>query len=70
LLSGILLRKRIKKGLKMSVVRDKVLFMKEVGIMMVCVYCSNLYTEGITVCPECNEYDGMMPVKNDKEEGK
>jgi hypothetical protein len=54
----------------MSVVRDRVLIMKKVGIMMFCVYCSNLYTEGITVCPECNEYDGMMPVKNDKEEGK
>ena len=54
----------------MSVVRDKVLFMKEVGVLMVCVYCSTLYGEGITVCLECNEYDGMMSVENNKEEGK
>jgi hypothetical protein len=37
--------------------------------MNVCVYCSNWYSAETTVCPECNEYDGIMTVATAKEEG-
>jgi len=30
---------------------------------VVCVYCYNYYPKGTAVCPECNEYDGMMDSK-------
>ena len=30
---------------------------------MFCVYCYNLYGNDTVVCPSCNEYDGLMPVK-------
>ena len=48
----------------MSLVRDKV------SIMIVCVYCSTLYDDDVVVCPECNDYSGLIPVKAAKEEGR
>ena len=30
--------------------------------MIVCVFCENVYPEGTIVCPECDEYKGMLPV--------
>ena len=30
---------------------------------MFCVYCETLYGTDTYVCPTCNEYDGMMPLK-------
>lgn len=30
---------------------------------VMCVYCEGLYTDTTVVCPACNEYDGMMPLK-------
>jgi len=29
-----------------------------------CVYCYNYYPKGTAVCPECNEYDGMVSNKD------
>lgn len=37
--------------------------------MNVCVYCYSWYEAGTLVCPECNEYDGIMTVATAKEEG-
>lgn len=37
--------------------------------MTVCVYCTNWYGAETEVCPECNEYDGMMVVSQAREEG-
>ena len=28
----------------------------------VCAYCLNSYKADVTVCPECNDYDGMIPI--------
>jgi hypothetical protein len=28
----------------------------------VCVYCENLYPESVIVCPECNDYKGLMTI--------
>lgn len=36
--------------------------------MTVCVYCMSWYPAGTEVCPECNEYDGMMNVADAKAE--
>lgn len=31
------------------------------GVMMIlCVYCESVYPDTTAVCPECNEYDGLM----------
>jgi hypothetical protein len=27
-----------------------------------CVYCEGLFTSDTVVCPNCDEYKGMMPV--------
>lgn len=27
-----------------------------------CVYCSGVFTPDTFVCPNCSEYDGMMPL--------
>ena len=27
-----------------------------------CVYCESVFTSETIVCPNCNEYDGLMPV--------
>lgn len=27
----------------------------------VCVYCDGVYSEEVTVCPVCNELDGLLP---------
>ena len=27
-----------------------------------CVYCEGVFTSDTIVCPNCNEYDGMMPL--------
>lgn len=35
----------------------------------VCVYCFGYYSQGTSVCPECNEYDGMMETKEAQREG-
>lgn len=29
---------------------------------VICVFCMNVYSEGVMVCQECNEYKGLMPV--------
>jgi RNA polymerase subunit RPABC4/transcription elongation factor Spt4 len=29
----------------------------------VCVYCENQYPESVMVCPECNDYKGLMPMR-------
>lgn len=29
---------------------------------LVCVFCENIYEAGTVVCPECNEYKGMMTI--------
>lgn len=31
---------------------------------MFCVYCYNVYGADTYVCPECNEYDGLMELKD------
>ena len=28
-----------------------------------CVYCESVFTSDTIVCPNCNEYDGMMPLE-------
>jgi len=35
--------------------------------MLVCVYCENTYEDGTIVCPECNEYKGMLPIEEASE---
>lgn len=30
---------------------------------VMCVYCNGVYVDSTAVCPECNEYDGMMPLQ-------
>jgi hypothetical protein len=30
----------------------------------VCVFCENVYPESVIVCPECNDYKGLMTVKS------
>ena len=37
--------------------------------MTVCVYCMSWYGAETQVCPECNEYDGMMVVSEARKEG-
>lgn len=32
----------------------------------VCVYCENLYPESVMVCPECNDYKGLMTLAEAK----
>lgn len=27
-----------------------------------CVFCENVYSAGVMVCQECNEYKGLMPL--------
>ena len=34
--------------------------------LRVCVYCMN--TTYAYVCPECNEYDGLMPITQETED--
>ena len=34
----------------------------------VCVYCYSFYSADTSVCPECNEYDGMMNTTEAKEQ--
>lgn len=29
---------------------------------VMCVYCETVYEVDTIVCPDCREYDGMMPV--------
>lgn len=29
---------------------------------VMCVYCEGVFTDTTAVCPECNEYDGLMPL--------
>jgi hypothetical protein len=29
-----------------------------------CVYCEGVFTDDTIVCPNCSEYDGMMPLEN------
>jgi hypothetical protein len=29
-----------------------------------CVYCESVFTPDTIVCPNCGEYDGMMPLGN------
>lgn len=29
---------------------------------VMCVYCEGVFVDGTAVCPECNEYDGLMPL--------
>ena len=29
-----------------------------------CVYCEGVFTSDTIVCPNCNEYDGMMPLES------
>ena len=31
---------------------------------MFCVYCYNLYGADTVVCPACNEYDGLMALRD------
>lgn len=31
--------------------------------MVVCVFCEGVYQEGTMVCPVCNDYKGLMPIK-------
>ena len=28
----------------------------------VCVFCENIYSPSTFVCPECNDYKGLMPI--------
>ena len=51
----------------MSVVSVSIIIVKKGQLMLVCVYCENTYENDIQVCPECNEYDGLMPVNEDNE---
>lgn len=37
--------------------------------LTVCVYCLQWYSRDAQVCPECNEYDGMMVVSEARKEG-
>ena len=34
--------------------------------MVVCVFCDGVFPKGTMVCPECNEYKGLTPVKEAK----
>lgn len=34
---------------------------------MICVFCLNEYPEDTFVCPECNEYKGLMPINEARE---
>lgn len=29
--------------------------------LTMCVFCENVYEGSIDVCPECNEYKGLVP---------
>ena len=31
---------------------------------LMCVYCEGVFTDNVSVCPECDEYDGLMPLQN------
>lgn len=30
---------------------------------LMCVYCEGVFTDNVSVCPECDEYDGLMPLQ-------
>lgn len=30
---------------------------------VMCVYCLGVFAESTAVCPECDEYDGIMPLQ-------
>ena len=30
---------------------------------VMCVYCQGVFTDNVSVCPECDEYDGLMPIQ-------
>jgi hypothetical protein len=32
----------------------------------ICVFCLNIW-EDVVVCPDCNEYKGLMPIEDAKE---
>ena len=34
---------------------------------LVCVFCENIYEAGTIVCPECNDYKGMMTLTDASE---
>jgi len=55
----------------MSVATDKLITTKEMRNKMeklVCVFCENTYEAGTFVCPECNEYKGMMTITDASKE--
>lgn len=35
--------------------------------MNICVFCENTYSLDTIVCPECQDYKGMMPLELAKE---
>lgn len=39
------------------------------GKTIFCVYCETQYNKDTTVCPECNEYDGLIQTKEAEKEG-
>jgi hypothetical protein len=39
----------------------------EMNENLVCVYCEGVYPPSTIVCPECNEYKGMMTITNASE---
>ena len=31
-------------------------------MLKVCVFCENVYSDGVMVCQECNDYKGLMTI--------
>lgn len=51
----------------MSVVSVSIIIVKKGQFMLRCVYCEGIYEADVQVCPECEEFDGLVPVGYDNE---
>jgi hypothetical protein len=51
---------------KMSVVYDRVLVSQKKGNKMdlMCIYCEGVFSPDTYVCSSCDEYKGLMPLKD------
>jgi hypothetical protein len=47
------MNEKLFKSLMASIVREH-------NAQVVCVFCENFYPANISVCPECNDYKGII----------
>ena len=37
-------------------------------MLFICVFCENLYSSEAVICSDCNDYKGMMPLRDARAE--